>query len=787
MMMQSRIIILLLALTGFSGYSNHLQAQEALIPGPFPAGSLPVERILLQTDRDMYMCGENIWFTATCSLTHAGAMQQMSRVLYVELFNSQREVLLREKFSISDRAASGCLTIPWETGTDAYLLRAYTRYQRNFPPESYAMRSLTIINPDIPYLHRVAESDKIIIIPEGGNLVSGYPARLAIRVNPDKTGAVRNAQLIDQHERLIAEVKMSPNGLGVCEFTPVDSLRYVLRIIPEQGDPFTEALPPIENPGFIPSLRRTPEGMAYHADGKLPESDYRSDSLILCVKSADMITLEELRVKRPQMPLHMIIPYPGSYKGMIYLVLKEKTGDILHVLPACIPPETRTLAIATDRSTFSCRDKVDVHINAPIMTDETIRFSVSVIKQGLDQLCGSALDETFIRNPFLIHSLTYQGVEWADEMTEQADLCMILYTPHVNTILFGSKITESDHGGLNFLPDIRDVSLSGQVISKNTKEGVAGVQVILSVLEQSQFHMAKSDSLGRFVFPLNNLTGEQQIFLSPQAGNGQNNEILVQQDFSNQFPDHLDLVPVLDSSIRELIGETWINAQVMVLHPPFEPVIAPEPAPGVLFAEDRLKVVLSDYIEMANLYEVFWEIVPFVQIRKKKDHYFAQITNDRTEVYDDPLILLDNVPVRSVDDLLEIPTALVDRVEVINRPYIHGDFVLNGVLMVYTNTENFAGSTFPPGSVFLDYQTITSSLPFPLYDYSAEEQKTSRLPNFRNVLYWDPGLVPKENSATFSFYTSDHCGDYDIIIRGIGTDGQSYSGRIMIQVSAESH
>ncbi|HNS17883.1 MAG TPA: hypothetical protein PKH94_07920 [Bacteroidales bacterium] len=784
--MQNRIIILLWGLLGSLWVPPELTAQGAWIPGPFPPGTLPLERIVLQTDRDLYISGEDIWFTATCSLTNAGAMKQMSQVVYVELFNSQHEVLLREKFPMRDRVASGRLEIPAEAATDACLLRAYTNYQRNFPPESFAMKCLTIINPDIPYEYKLEPADEIIIIPEGGSLVSGCPSRIAVRVETGGPGTKLRALLTDQRGRTVAPVRMFPGGLGVCEFTPVDSLSYALRIIRKEGDTITGPLPPAERTGFSPSLRHTPEGLVYQAGGVLPESDYKGDSLILCVKSAEMITLDEIRLKRSQMPLRLVIPYPDLYRGMIYLVLKESTGEILHVLPAFIPPaKAQSLTVETERSVYSCREEATVSIQAPGTKDEPIRLTVAVVKQGLERTSGSQLDGSSIRNPFLIHSLSGQVEIWDDKLTEQADLCMILYTPRVNTLLFRSGLAAMERGGLNFLPDIRDVSLSGQVTSKKTKEGAPAAQVILSVLGQSQLHMARTDPHGRFVFPLNNLTGEQHILLAPHAQKDHNVEILVHQDFSGQFPDQLDLVPVLDSSLRDKIEETWINAQVTRFNPPLLPEVSPGAAADILFAEERVKVVLSDYIGMTSLYEVFWEIVPFVQIRKKKDHYQVQITNDRLEVYEDPLVLLDNVPVSSVDELLKVPPALVDRIEVINHPYIHGDFVLNGALMVYTITENFAGSSFPAGSVFLDYQTITPPADFPVYDYSTEKQKTGRMPDFRNVLHWDPGLVLRKHKAAFTFYTSDHCGDYDVVVRGMGSDGKCYSGKSIFRVTQD--
>ena len=782
------MIIGLIGLVWLLFRTTGLSAQNSWIPGPLIPGIIPLERIILHTDRDIYLAGESIWFSADYTLIPAGNSSQVSQVLYIELFNSQKDVIIREKFSLENRNASGCLTIPAEVATDAYLIRAYTHFQRNFPPESHTMKYLTIVNPDIPYQHKILTTNKIVIVPEGGDFITGLPNRAAIWVNRDLTGEAKNVQLIDQRQRSVAPVKIFPNGLGEFNFTPVDSLDYRLMLILENGDTLTESLPTDDTEmGFLPSVRRTQQGLMYLIQGTMSPHFSADDSLILCVKSAEYVTLNELTVHGQELPVQIQIPYPDSYKGILYLILKENTGAILHILPVFIPGESvKEISIESDKTEYLQRDPATIRLKLPSEVDGPMHVSVSVVKQGTCVSTVALLPSHYIQHPFLLHSLALPDMSISRDLNDQADLCMILYTPYVNTILFRSGLAEADSMGIAFLPEIRDVSISGQVVRPKSGSGIAGVPVILSVLDQSQFHMVKSNDQGRFVFPLNHLRGEQQLVLSPQPKGGQNVEILINQDFSSQFPEQLALMPSMDSSMRHVIEEAWINSQIMQMNPPLPAPVQPEEKADILFAEERQVVVLSDYIEMKNLYEVFWEIVPFVQIRKKKDHYVAQVTNDRMEVFEDPLILLDNVPVSSVDELLKIPPALVDRIESINSPYLHGDFVLNGVVMVYTKTDNFAGCPFPEGSVFLDYQTITPQATFPVYEYSTVKQKINRLPDFRNVLYWDPNLVLSEKSALFSFYTSDHCGEYDVIVRGISEGGLSYYGKASIHVTDRS-
>jgi hypothetical protein len=145
-------------------------------------------------------------------------------------------------------------------------------------------------------------------------------------------------------------------------------------------------------------------------------------------------------------------------------------------------------------------------------------------------------------------------------------------------------------------------------------------------------------------------------------------------------------------------------------------------------------------------------------------------------------IFLDNVPVFDVDDLLKISPSKIERIDVINRTHYLGDFSLDGIILITTNTDNFAGYTFPKESVFLEYQAITPPSDFPLPDYSDENKTQSHLPDFRTLLYWNPEVSIQNGKASVSFFTSDYCAGYDVIVRGITTEGKCCFGKTTFRV-----
>ncbi|HLI94030.1 MAG TPA: hypothetical protein VKU83_10485, partial [Puia sp.] len=61
--------------------------------------------------------------------------------------------------------------------------------------------------------------------------------------------------------------------------------------------------------------------------------------------------------------------------------------------------------------------------------------------------------------------------------------------------------------------------------------------------------------------------------------------------------------------------------------------------------------------------------------------------------------------------------------------------------------------------------------------YATEEEINSHLPDFRNVLYWEPMLQTSAlGSGGLSFYSSDLPGKYVVVVEGITADGRAGSG-----------
>ena len=345
------------------------------------------------------------------------------------------------------------------------------------------------------------------------------------------------------------------------------------------------------------------------------------------------------------------------------------------------------------------------------------------------------------------------------------------------------KINPSEN--LLWLPEIRDVSISGIIRNKKTNLPETNAMIYISVLgENLQFHIINSRKNGEFVFSLNHVTGLRDVFICAAPDPEKDFELLINNDFAGNYPTTKESNAVIDTSYKKFIEEMYVNFQAASIYEIKDSASHENSTAGsLIFGNPEISVKISDFIELPTLEDVFKELVTAVSIKKKKGKSYFQVINAETSRMNNcEFVFLDNVPVFDVDALLKIPPSKIERIDVINRTHYLGDFSLDGIILIWTNTDNFAGFTFPKESVFLEYQAITEASDFTSPDYSNADKKQSRLPDFRTLLYWNPEVSLQNGKASFSFYTSDYCAGYDVIVRGITPDGKFCFGKTAFRV-----
>lgn len=121
-----------------------------------------VEETLVITDREIYCANEEILFSAL-NISESKLQDHVwSNVLYIQLLTPDGEAIVQAKYDYGE-ATAGTLTIPRWVLTGNYYLRAYTRWMRDFSPDTNFYKMIRIINP---FREELLESGNVRVVGE---------------------------------------------------------------------------------------------------------------------------------------------------------------------------------------------------------------------------------------------------------------------------------------------------------------------------------------------------------------------------------------------------------------------------------------------------------------------------------------------------------------------------------------------------------------------------------------------------------------------------------------------
>ncbi len=107
-----------------------------------------VERTYVSTDRDVYVVGERIWYSAFCLDATKGTFSPISNVAYVELHDGEAMVA-SGKVALVDGRGAGQLLLPAALPTGNYRLIAYTaqnKAERGYEFTGLASKTISVFN-----------------------------------------------------------------------------------------------------------------------------------------------------------------------------------------------------------------------------------------------------------------------------------------------------------------------------------------------------------------------------------------------------------------------------------------------------------------------------------------------------------------------------------------------------------------------------------------------------------------------------------------------------------------
>ena len=126
--------------------------------------SFPREEMFVQTDRDVYIAGEEIWFSMFLFNRQSATLTGASRIAYFEILNNDNRPVVQKRVGIEGGTGSGKVVLPDTLSAGVYTLRAYTNWMKNFMPANCFSRRIKVYQTDDKSNFLIPEQSQKIIL-----------------------------------------------------------------------------------------------------------------------------------------------------------------------------------------------------------------------------------------------------------------------------------------------------------------------------------------------------------------------------------------------------------------------------------------------------------------------------------------------------------------------------------------------------------------------------------------------------------------------------------------------
>jgi hypothetical protein len=342
-----------------------------------------------------------------------------------------------------------------------------------------------------------------------------------------------------------------------------------------------------------------------------------------------------------------------------------------------------------------------------------------------------------------------------------------------------------------FKVEREDHFLSGMFFTSNHQLARAGELLLLSTPGKVPiFQYARTNNEAKFTFNIPVGAEVQDLIIQPDDIS-KNYGIYLESSFSDKYLASEIRVDSIRKPMPSYLSKMGVNYQVGKIYG-FSSVGTPFMSPSLspinskrFYGKPDEEIIMKDWAKLPLMEEVFFEIVPQVKLKKSGANYEMLLVDPLGKIrYDTPpVLMIDGVIIKDPGIIANLDPENVEKIDVVKKQYMVGDYLFNGIVNVITNSGDFGNVVVPPYAINLQYQVIDSVYTFKSPDYSSPEMNNRHEPDFRNTLYWNPSVKPgKDGKAKIEFWTSDIAGDYEVKVQGISSEGKIFNTNKIIKV-----
>lgn len=177
---------------------------------------------------------------------------------------------------------------------------------------------------------------------------------------------------------------------------------------------------------------------------------------------------------------------------------------------------------------------------------------------------------------------------------------------------------------------------------------------------------------------------------------------------------------------------------------------------------------LDEWTKFMTVREILIEFVAGVRVRNVDGRKALYTLDPETNQFSRwaALVLLDGMPVTDIDKLMDYDARRLKFVQIYKGRFQFGENPCQGVISFISRKGSLQDFLLDEGTQMYTYDFPQDRPAFlsPIY-----EDKSSRQPDFRHTLYFNPQV-----NGECEFYTSDLPGTYEVSLQYVGTDNKEH-------------
>ncbi|MDW7693874.1 hypothetical protein R9C00_03875 [Flammeovirgaceae bacterium SG7u.111] len=749
------------------------------------------EKMYVATDKETYLTGEKIWYKAFCVDASFHLPSALSKVAYVELVNKDGNPSIRQIVELENGKGDNAIEVPIQLPSGNYTLRAYTKWMRNSDPDFFFTKTLQIINPeaanyvnDSP-LETKQELASLAFFPEGGDLVEGLTSTVAFKAvlgsgKPSDVSGMVIANGLDTVANFSSE-----NGYGTFGFTPKAGNSYVVYAKSKNSEEFEFSFPKPLDKGLVLSVKK--DGTDKWKLALQANAAYENKPYYLIIQNKHQLVYNKSLFVGEN--LNLSITEKELAEGINQLTVFDASLKPVAERLLFKQPSTMALELEANKASFSTRKKVDITLSAKSAEGTPLsgEFALSVAKRVGNNFSNDDITSYLHLSSDLKGDAGAAAKLLKDGASESEMMDMVMMTHGWRRFawedVLDGEIEKNAH-----VPEYNGWVMSGKITERETGEPAKNRMVFLAFAgKEAMVQLQRTQEDGKFYFVVNGVYNEKDLVIQLMNDTTNQTKIEIDDFYDTRKIDAIKTPYALPSSEIKKLNTIFLNEQIEDAYFFNKEHDKETQYLNHHFYDEAHSVYdMSRYHLLPIMDEILREIAKGVYRKKTEGGLkFTIFDYDKNDFIDKlPLVLIDGVPAFRFTDVQDFNTKELGKLEVYRKSFFLNKYAFGGLLHVVSKKGDLGELELPESAKRVYINALEPQREFYSPSYN-ESNLDSRIPDFRNTLYWNPSVqTDEQGNATISFFTSDDTGNYSISVEGLSEEGVAGTASYEIEVKS---